>query len=69
LKQRGASYNLWLWNSGASTWDDAHQTIFAGLRYDFDAAGVDRFRIMGIDTVANPDPANPSVFVTGVVVV
>ncbi|NTU52997.1 MAG: PEP-CTERM sorting domain-containing protein [Chlorobiaceae bacterium] len=58
-------YDLWLWDSGSSAYTDAGTTIAANAPYFFDAGGVDRFRIMGIETTANLDPENPTAFVTG----
>jgi hypothetical protein len=59
-------YNLWLWNSGSSSWEDAYQMIAAEVPYTFSPGGVDRFRITGIDISANLLPDDPDAFVTGV---
>lgn len=39
--------------------------LSGGVSYDFGAAGVDRFRVTGIEVSAGLDPADPSAFVTG----
>lgn len=39
--------------------------LLAGVAYTFATGGVQRFRIGGIETGANLDPASPSAFVTG----
>lgn len=52
-----------------SVWDGSSYvptaTLHAGVTYSFAPGGVRRFRIGGIETSANLDPANTSAFVTG----
>lgn len=57
------NYDLWLWNG--TEYVDSNQNIAAGVEYFFSANGVDRFRIMGIETGALLDPNDPTAFVTG----
>lgn len=39
--------------------------LAGGVAYDFGTAGVDRFRVTGIEVSAGLDPADPTAFVTG----
>lgn len=55
-------YQLWLWDG--VDWV-MHDVLAAGIEYFFDPGGVDRFRILGIETSAMLDPADPAAFVTG----
>lgn len=55
-------YELWTWTGSEYV---LTATINAGAQYDFGPGGVDRFRIMGIETAAMLDPANTLAFVTG----
>jgi hypothetical protein len=58
-------YELWLWNG---TEFEFSTDLNAGFEFDFTAAtpaGVDRFRILGIESGLNVDPTDPLAFVTG----
>jgi hypothetical protein len=56
-------YALWLWNG--TDWYDALTQITGGIEYFFGGNGVDRFRILGIETDAGLDPTNTLAFTTG----
>ena len=55
-------YDLYLFN-GTDYYFKAQLT--GGVPYTFDIGGVDRFRILGIETSAGLDPNNPTAFITG----
>jgi len=55
-------FGLYLWNGTEWAFDS---TLSAGTEHSFGALGVDRFRIVGIETSAGLDPNSPAVFVTG----
>lgn len=58
-------YELWLWNG---TEFEFSADLNAGSEFDFTTAtpaGVDRFRILGIEAGLNVDPTDPLAFVTG----
>jgi hypothetical protein len=55
-------FSLYLWNGTEWTFDS---TLNAGIEHVFGGAGVDRFRITGIETSAGLDPNSPTAFVTG----
>lgn len=55
-------YELYMWDNGA--WVKLAD-IEGGQLYDFGDTGVDRFRVMGIETSAGLSPDNPSAFITG----
>jgi probable HAF family extracellular repeat protein len=55
-------FNLYVWNGSEWTFD---ATLSAGVEHTFGGLGVDRFRIMGIETSAALDPSSPTAFVTG----
>lgn len=55
-------FELWLWNGVDYILADI---LEAGVEYLFDPAGIDRFRILGIETSAMLDPENAAAFVTG----
>jgi hypothetical protein len=55
-------FSLYLGNGTEWTFDS---TLNAGIEHAFDGAGVDRFRITGIETSAGLDPNSPTAFVTG----
>lgn len=55
-------YDLYLWNG--TDWIN-NSLLRAGVEHSFDGLGVDRFRILGIETSAGLDPNNPLAFVTG----
>jgi hypothetical protein len=56
------SYELYLWDNGQ--WVKVAD-VQGGDQYDFGANGVDRFRVLGIETSAGLDPSNPTAFITG----
>lgn len=56
-------YDLWLWDGAA--WVDTGVDLLGGQEFLFAVAGVERFRITGIETDALVDPYNPTAFVTG----
>jgi hypothetical protein len=56
-------YDLWLWDG--AQYVDSGTNLTAGSSHDFGLAGVDRFRIMGIEVDALLDPTDPTAFVTG----
>ncbi len=55
-------YELYLWENGQWVKVDDVQ---GGQEYDFGVNGVDRFRILGIETSAGLEPDNPTAFITG----
>jgi hypothetical protein len=55
-------YELWLWDGFDYVLADL---LDAGVEYFFGTGGVDRFRILGIETAAMLDPNNATAFVTG----
>lgn len=55
-------YDLYLWNGVDWLFDSI---LTAGVEHSFGGSGVDRFRILGIETSAGLDPNNPLAFVTG----
>ena len=58
------SYELWLWDD--SELEYMFKTLVsANTEYLFDSGGVDRFRILGIETGLGLDPEDPTAFVTG----
>ena len=58
-------YDLSLWDGTAGSWMDSATDLTGGSRYDFASGGVDRFRILDIETSAGLDPQNDMAFVTG----
>jgi len=58
-------YELYGWNPVTSFFDVFIDIAFAGVEYDFGPDGIDRFRVLGIETSAMLDPNNPVAFVTG----
>ncbi|MEY4415735.1 MAG: hypothetical protein RIQ53_3028 [Pseudomonadota bacterium] len=58
-------YDLWLWDSALAAWVDSGTDLSGGVSHDFGAAGVDRFRIAGIETAAGLNPNDTNAFVTG----
>jgi len=56
-------FELYLW-SGID-WNLETDTLAAGTEHMFATAGVDRFRILGIETDALLDPNDPFAFFTG----
>lgn len=55
-------FDICLWNGSA--WGSC-STANAGVPFVFGGAGVDRFRVLGIETSAGLDPTNTTAFVTG----
>lgn len=55
-------YELYLWQNGQ--WVKVAD-VQGGQEYDFGDGGVDRFRILGIETSAGLEPDNPTAFITG----
>ncbi len=58
-------YDLWLFNTALGAFVDSGVDITGGDIYNFGSGGVDRFRILGIETSALLDPTDPTAFVTG----
>ncbi|CAM5353716.1 PEP-CTERM sorting domain-containing protein [Thauera mechernichensis] len=56
-------YDIELWDGSA--WVPFKTNILGGEELVFDDDGVDRFRVLGIETTAGLDPANPLAFITG----
>jgi Nidogen-like len=56
------AFDLYLWDGTKWIFSRA---LGANLEHDFGVDGVERFRILGIDTTANLDPTNTQAFVTG----
>ncbi|MCB1851591.1 MAG: PEP-CTERM sorting domain-containing protein [Gammaproteobacteria bacterium] len=55
-------FDLWLWNGT----DWIFETVLsAGTEYLFGGIGIDRFRILGIESTVGLDPADPTAFNTG----
>jgi hypothetical protein len=55
-------FNLYLWNGTEWVFDS---TLMSETEHAFIGAGVDRFRITGIEVGAGLDPNSPTAFVTG----
>ena len=58
-------YDLHVFNTGANAFVDSGVDIAGGIAHNFGLGGVDRFRILGIETNAGLDPNDPLAFVTG----
>lgn len=58
-------YDLWLFNNGLGDYEDTGIDLMGGQLFNFSSGGVDRFRILGIETEAMLDPTDPTAFVTG----
>jgi hypothetical protein len=56
-------FDLWLWDG--TQFIDSGKELMGGIEYDFGGVGVDRFRILGIETSAGLDPNNTTAFITG----
>jgi MYXO-CTERM domain-containing protein len=56
-------FDLFLWNGAGFV--DTGINLAGGVQFFFDALGVDRFEIRGVETSAGLDPANPTAFITG----
>lgn len=56
-------YDVYIWNG--DDWILFQSGVGGGSELDLGAAGVDRIRVLGIETTAGLDPANPLAFVTG----
>ena len=57
-------FALWLWDSILGNWV-FDETLTHDIQFFFGGGGVDRFRILGIETGAGLDPNDPQAFVTG----
>ena len=55
-------FELLLWDGSAWVFAD---NLTGGIEYSFGTDGVDRFRILGIETSANVDPNSATAFITG----
>ena len=58
-------YDLQLFDAGLNTFVDSGIDITGGTVHNFRAGGIDRFRILGIETDEALDPNDPRAFVTG----
>ncbi|MGB3756688.1 MAG: PEP-CTERM sorting domain-containing protein [Rivularia sp. (in: cyanobacteria)] len=58
-------YDLFLFDAGLNNYVDSGLNLTGGDTYNFAGGGVDRFRVLGIETSAGLDPNNPTAFVTG----
>ncbi len=58
-------YDLHLFDSGLNAFVDSGIDITGGTPFDFGAGGINRFRILGIETAAGLNPNDPRAFVTG----
>lgn len=58
-------FDLWLWNDLLNDYIDANIILSSGVEYFFEAGGVDRFRVMGIEEEVLLDPYNSTGFITG----
>lgn len=56
------SYELYIWDIGG--WIKVAD-VAGGEKYDFGVNGVDRFRVLGIESGAGLDPDDPTAFITG----
>ena len=56
------SYELYIWENG--DWLKVAD-VQGGQKYDFGQIGVDRFRVLGIETGAGLAPDDPTAFITG----
>ena len=56
-------FDLYLWDG--SSFHDSGIDLTGGTQYFFGGTGVDRFEILGIETSAGLNPANPTAFITG----
>jgi hypothetical protein len=61
-------YDLYLFDTSLNLWV-FEEVLKAGVEYEFGLGGVDRFRILGIETGAGLDPNDPMAFVTGLTLV
>lgn len=57
-------YDLYLWDATGMSWT-FNTGLAGGSQHFFGGSGVDRFRVLGIETTANLDPLDPLAFVTG----
>ncbi|MGB3636421.1 MAG: PEP-CTERM sorting domain-containing protein [Rivularia sp. (in: cyanobacteria)] len=58
-------YDLFLFDAGLNDFVDSGLDLTGGNTFDFAAGGVDRFRVLGIETSAGLDPNDPTAFITG----
>jgi hypothetical protein len=56
-------FDLWLWSG--SDWFDTSVDLVGGVEHFFGSGGVDRFRILDIETTALLNPFNAIAFITG----
>jgi hypothetical protein len=56
-------FDLFLWDG--TSYVDSGVDLTGGVEYPFGGVGVDRFRILGIETSAGLDPSNVTAFITG----
>jgi hypothetical protein len=57
------AFDLWLWDG--TDYVDSGVDLAGGIEYFFGGSGVDRFKILGIETAAALDPTDTTAFVTG----
>jgi len=55
-------FDIYLWNGSKYVF---HASVGSGFEYKFPLGGVDRFRVLGIESSAGIDPNNATAFVTG----
>ncbi len=58
-------FDLWLWDGTQNAFIDSLIDLTGGTEHIFSTGGVDRFRILGIETSAGLDPNNTTAFITG----
>jgi len=58
-------FDLWLWDGTQNAFIDSLIDLTGGTEHTFSTGGVDRFRILGIETSAGLDPNNTTAFITG----
>ena len=58
-------YYLFLFDTGLGDYIDSGIDLIGGIEHAFGGAGVDRFRILGIEVSAGLDPNNVTAFITG----
>jgi len=58
-------FDLFLFDLGLNDYVDSGIDLVGGSQFFFGAGGVDRFRILGIETSAGLDPNNVTAFITG----
>lgn len=58
-------YDLYLFDLGLGDYVDSGIDLLGGTQFFFNQGGVNRFRILGIETEAGLDPNNVTAFITG----